>query len=157
MNVHELNESEYFMYALMNMDDHPMNKTWADIIDGSTVYVLRMIDNGVLFKDFQNHVNARILATKGFILKTPNLFGVECLCVNDPHDGSDIFGDLLNNYPMCCRFFYDGKMDRWTYVLYSSDKYEGDKADILSKAKMFGGGEYDGEVMFFSSFNVLEK
>lgn len=156
MNVHELKESEYFMYALMNMDDHPTNKAWADIIDGSTIYVMRMIDNGVLFKDFQNHINARILATKGFVLKTPNLFDVECLCVNDSHDGPGVFGDSLNKYPMCCRFFYDGKMDRWTYVLYSSDKSE-NKIDILSKAKLFNGGEYDGEVRFFSSSNVLEK
>lgn len=157
MDVHEIGASDHFMYALMGIDDNPMSDDWPRIIDGSTFYILEMVDHGVRFENFYNHINERITESNGFVLQTPNLFGVECLCVNTPHEGVEIFGDSFDKYPMCCRFFYNGKTNEWVYVLYASDNYEGDKVDILSKAKSLNGGKYDGNVMFFSSFNILEK
>lgn len=62
--------------------------------------------------------------------------GIKCLVCNEHLGDSHIFGEKINEYPMCVRFYYSGKDRKWKYSFYSSEN----GINVAEVAERFGGG-----------------
>lgn len=133
---HELDDTKYFSLGFqMEEDKTPTAKVWDNLIYSSNSReTYAYVNNGKLLWDYQTAQNNRNMRNAF----ESDVFGVKCLCLNG-YGNSRIFGDKFDEYPMVCRFNYDGSANKWRYSLFSSEKYS-EPTDVSVIAKTYGGG-----------------
>lgn len=133
---HEIEESKYFTLGFqLEEDKNPTAKVWDDLIYSSnSIEAYNYVNNGKLIWDYQNAMDKKSMRNAF----ESDVFGVKCLCLNG-YGNSRIFGDRFDEYPMVCRFNYDGSINKWRYSLYSSEQYS-EPADVSAIATSYGGG-----------------
>lgn len=137
--LHEIDETKYFCIAFqMEQDIAPYKKIWDDLIYGSEIHVYKYVNDGKLLWKYQESINMKNLSN-AFEYE---LLGHKCLCLNSCYGNSRIFGEKYNEYPMVCKFGYDGKIHMWRYTFYSSE-HRDDAVDVSTVAKEFGGGGHE--------------
>ena len=135
---HALPESKYFAVAFtMEESTKPMDdKFWTDLLYSTTGRMtVNMVNNGELAYKYQEHINQSTLKNA-----FEHVFdGIKTLCLNAPYGNSRIFCEKYDEYPMVCKFVYDGHIGKWRYTFYSNGKDENvDCAKIATK--YFNGG-----------------
>lgn len=134
---HDIEESRYFHIAFkMNSSKNPFDDVWNNLIYSSNQReTAAIVAKGKTLWDYQTAIDkANMINAFEY-----NLFGNKCLCLNSPHGNSDIFGDKFSEYPMVCKFGYDGSVGKWRYTFYSSEKCNC-WVDVSTIAAKFGGG-----------------
>ncbi len=135
---HSLEESKYFALSFNMLEDKsPTSDIWNDLIYSSTeMKTMQMVNEGLLLYRYQDSINHNALRN-AFEYE---IDGIKCLCLNAPFGNSRLFCEKYDEYPMVCKFSYDGNMGKWRYTFYSSDKRD-DAADCAAIAtKLFNGG-----------------
>lgn len=139
---HSLDESKYFALvfrSLPNEMTNPLNLDfWKEMLYASTPKrTMDLVDRGRMLFDYQDSIN-RSIVKNGFEY---DIAGIKCFCLNTPFGNSQIFCEKYDEYPMVCKFSYDGSIKKWRYTFYSNDKFK-DQVDCSEIARMFfaGGG-----------------
>lgn len=150
---HDLDNTKYFSLGFqMEEDKTPTAKVWDNLIYSSNSReTYAYVNNGKLLWDYQTIQNNRNMENAF----ESNVFGVKCLCLNG-YGNSRIFGDRFDEYPMVCRFNYDGSINKWKYSLYSSEKYS-ESADVSVIAKSYGGGGHRHAAAFMADEFIFGK
>lgn len=137
---HALEETKYFCIAFKSEEDkHPNSDIWNDLIYSSSQRkTFEYTNKGKIIIDYQTAID-KVNLEKAFESEVLNH---KCLCLNTANGNSSIFGDKIHEYPMVCRFSYDGSLHMWRYSFYSSEKYS-DWVDVELIARELGGGGHE--------------
>lgn len=137
---HDLEESKYFCMAFKSEEDkHPNSDIWNDLIYSSSQRkTFEYTNKGKIIMDYQTAID-KVNLEKAF---ESDVLNHKCLCLNTANGNSSIFGDKIHEYPMVCRFSYDGSLHMWRYSFYSSEKYP-DWVDVEQVARELGGGGHE--------------
>mgnify|MGYP006872971465 FL=1 len=152
---HSLEESKYFAMAF-NMEENKTpinNKLWDDLLYSSTQKkTIDMVQDGTLLYKYQASVDKENIhnAFEYYIA------GIRTLCLNTCYGNSRIFGEKIEEYPMVCKFSYDGSIGKWRYAFYSHSRY----ADNVDCAKIaseyFNGGGHKASAAGMLDNNFFE-
>lgn len=150
---HEIDESKYFCLAFqMEADKSPCNgDLWASLIYGnneriSSSYVI----DGKKLWTYQTSINMKTLSNAFETVFEDFYPGKKCLCLNNPYGNSRVFEEKFNEYPLVCKFHYNGKIGKWKYSFYSSEKNP-EAVDVSIIATAYGGGGHEHASGFISS------
>lgn len=152
--LHEIDETKYFCIAFqMEQDIAPYEEIWDKLIYGSEQRVYGYVNDGKLIYKYQESVDKKNMSSSFEY----DILGNQCLCLNTCccYGNSRIFGEKFEEYPMVCKFGYDGSIRKWRYTLYSSENRE-DSVDVETIAKKFGGGGHAHAAGFVLTYNLFE-
>lgn len=144
---HKFDDTKYFSLGFgMERDKTPTAKVWDNLIYSSNSReTYTYVNNGKLIWEYQSVQNEKNMRNAF----ESDVFGHKCLCLNG-YGNSRIFGDKFDEYPMVCRFNYDGSIDKWRYSLYSSTQYPDESVDVSVIAKEHGGGGHRNAAAFIA-------
>lgn len=101
--------------------------------DISSTTVQTIIERGLTVKRYLDEKYKQVCQEFGY---ESSIEGVKCYCVNSTGN-SWVFGKLIDNYPMCALYTYNGKSESYTISLYTNESSDVDCSKIAEK---FGGG-----------------
>lgn len=134
---HDLENTKYFNVAFsMEENKHPASEIWDNLVYSSTQRNVEILVNkGKMLWDYQTSLNQ-----KGLINSFEHeIEGIKTLCLNVAAGNSRVFCEKFDEYPMVCKFAYDGSVGKWRYTFYSSENNE-NWVDVSTIATKFGGG-----------------
>lgn len=133
---HEHEETKYFAMGLtMEKYKNPFDEIWKDLLYSSTeIKTLEILQKGEVIFEYQEQQNENAVKYNSFVSKALDPEH-ECLCLNSIGGNSRLFGDKFAEYPVVCKFGYDG--NEWFYTIYSNEQSPVDCAEL---AKRYGGG-----------------
>ena len=106
----------------------------------------KIIEEGKTAVKYRDMYCGELRSTFGFETK---IGGQNAYALNAYRFGSQGFGNLVKEYPVCIAFIYDGK--QFTVSLYS------ETVDVSAIAKSFGGGGHKGAAGFICSVLPFSK
>lgn len=146
---HEIENTKYFSIGFQSVSDEdkaPVSSIWDDLIYSSNQReASRFVNEGKIIWAYQE-VQYKNNLKNSFVTY---IFGEKCLCLNTCQGNSRIFCEKFDEYPMVCKFGYDGSIGKWRYTFYSSDKID-NAVDVSVIAKRYGGGGHRGAAAFIS-------
>ena len=136
---HSLEESKYFALtfkSLPNEMTNPLNLDfWKEMLYApNPKRTLDLVDRGRMLFDYQDSINHYILKN-GFEYE---IAGIKTFCLNTPFGNSQIFCEKYDEYPMVCKYSYDGNIGKWRYTFYSNGKDP--DVDCAEIARLFFNG-----------------
>lgn len=140
-----LHNTQEFMYGMSTLEYQPLNNIWNMLIyehynhKDEAVLVNSIIDDGFVVRKYINNVNKEFC--KNYAYET-ELEGNKCIVVNKKDCGSLVFGELVEQYPMCMVWSFDGEC--YQYSIYSSNK----NIACNKIAEKYGGGGHKGAAGF---------
>lgn len=63
-----------------------------------------------------------------------------------------MFNSIRENYDLCCKFSYDGSIQKWTYFFVSG---KDNAVDVSEVAKHFGGGGHAAAASCQTPYNIF--
>lgn len=143
--------SDFFKLGMDTIEHEPLCPIWYDLIKiKSTVatdMILNIVFKGEIIKSYIDNNYKYIRESIGY---ESELDGIKTFVVN-MEGNSWIFGDLINKYPMCALFTFDG--EKYVYSIYS----DGKQIDCSKVAARYGGGGHPGASGFSSTELLLKK
>lgn len=136
----QIPESGAFHIGLKLYDTHPTSETWRTII------AEEIVERGKTCIQFRDAYCKNLVKDYGF---ETEILGVKAFACNQYRFGSQGFGNLMNEYPICISFIFNGT--KYIYGLYSNDP----KIDCAEICKKFGGGGHKGAAGFISKELVI--
>ena len=139
---HSLEESKYFAIAFNSVsseEKNPYNDFWRELLYRTIPQkTMEMVNNGRMLYDYQDMVNHQVLHN-GFEY---DIAGVKTFCLNTPNGNSRIFCEKYDEYPMVCKFSYDGSINKWRYTFYSNGKDPNVDCGEIARLFFAGGGHH---------------
>jgi oligoribonuclease NrnB/cAMP/cGMP phosphodiesterase (DHH superfamily) len=140
--ANQFKESQAFASGFaLEQDRGPCEKVWQELLyeNGGSV-IVKYINNGEIINSYQRNINKRVLHNAFEV----EIDGIKTLALNTTYGNSLIFGEKYGEYPMVCKFSYDGSIKKWRYTFYSHEQYK-DTVDCSEIAKKyFNGGGHRG-------------
>lgn len=134
--LHDIDETKYFCIAFqLEPEKAPYEEIWNTLIYGSEFLVFQYINDGKMYWKYQEVMNEKNL-WNAFEYE---IEGHTCLCLNSNYGNSRIFCEKFHEYPMVCKFGYDGQAGVWRYTFYSSE-HNHEAVDVSVIASHLGGG-----------------
>ena len=133
---HEITATMAFHYGFsLEADKHPMNKMWSDLLYNQSHYEItkQYVEPGQYILRYNKNRFAQLMKHS----HVSEICGIKCLCVNTADRSSQVFGQLIKEYPAVCAYSYDGERNMWKY---SFDSDEGSDVDVSKICETFGGG-----------------
>ena len=124
--------TEYFKCYLDSVDHSPFSRIWDEISHSITPDddIRNRVNAGLSIRNYMKMHYSDYLNKNGY---EATIEGYKALVVN--HDGNSwIFGNKMNEYDICAKWFFDGNVYRYTLFTNSAD------IDVLKIAKKFNGG-----------------
>lgn len=140
-----LHNTQEFKYGMETFDYHPLCKIWEQLIsehydcDDNLSFVHSIIDNGFVVKKYIDNINKEYCEKYAY---ETELEGNKCIVVNKKDCGSLVFGELVEQYPMCMVWSFDGEY--YQYSIYSSNE----NIACNKIAEKYGGGGHKGAAGF---------
>lgn len=100
--------------------------------DYTNNFLKNILKSGKVIYEYDKNHNKELLDSYSFEF---NINGINTLCMNG-YGSSLVFGDKFNDYNMVCLFRYNGRLNKYTYSIYSKK----DGANCQQIAESFGGG-----------------
>ena len=153
---HEIDGTEEFHLAFGAVDDkHPLSYIWNEIIDGPSMMLHEnYIKPGIAIKQYMEaqyqHEMKRSFVKDDVFLDEDSGDPIQCLFLNWTGNAK-VFGDEINNHPMACLYFYDGRSNSWKYQLRSHN----DGVDVEKIAASYGGGGHKHAAGFQLDSNIV--
>jgi hypothetical protein len=137
-----LPEAKFFTCAfLMEEDKSPTSTLWDEVLYSERTKLRNMVSDGEVIFRYETDKNASLM-NKSF---EHEICGHTCLCINAIQGNSRIFGDEFNEYPIVCKFGYDGYNNQWVYSFYTNEDSSVDASNVVQTlgaqyhADSFGG------------------
>lgn len=128
-----LSDTTAFHYGFIDEEKDPCADIWIQLFTQERFTIAPMIKDGnatVAVYDYQN----KIALKKGFVKK---INGIECFATNSTSGDCRMFNSIKDEYPMFCKFSYDGSIEKWCYFFVSG---KNDEVDVSEIARFYGGG-----------------
>lgn len=147
-NAPELqNDSDAFKLGIDDLSEHgPVDEVWINLYNESinglvtAKTINSIITVGNTIKHYIDSSNAEQLRTCSY---ERIIGGYRCLIMNR-RSNSWVFGDMINEYPLVCVWFYNGTC--YSYSLFTSHA----SVDCGAIAESYGGGGHSGAAGFKS-------
>lgn len=123
-----------------------INRFW--IYNASDANIQKLCANGEVIKRYNEIENAKRVKSNSF---EAFIRGKKALILN-AYGNSLTFGDNIDKYDLVCVYSYNGKLDRFTYSIYSNKP----EIDCASIATRFGGGGHKGAAGFSSKYTLFK-
>lgn len=128
-----LSDTVPFHYGFADeADKSPCADIWMRLFTQERFTITPMIQKGNAFTSIYGKENKRGIE-HGFETK---ILGYRCFATNSTSGDCRMFNDIRESYDLCCKFSYDGSIQKWTYFLVSGNG----SVDVSEVAKHFGGG-----------------
>jgi oligoribonuclease NrnB/cAMP/cGMP phosphodiesterase (DHH superfamily) len=121
---------------LWNQSPLGEGNVWDCLFQESHVWQ-KIIEEGKTAAKYRNMYCSELRNAFGFVTE---IGGQKAYALNAYRFGSQAFGSMMKEYPVCIAFIYDGK--QFTVSLYS------ETVDVSEIAKQFGGGGHKGAAGF---------
>lgn len=112
--------------------NNPCSKEWAALLNKERITIPPIVNAGYNIIGYRDAQYKRI-CEHGF---EATICGVDCYVVNTPYGDSKLFGDKIDEYPMCVMYRYSGKYKKYKLEFRSGDN----GIDVSEVAKALGGG-----------------
>ncbi len=113
-------------------DKSPCADVWMHLFTQERFTIGPMVQKGNIFSSIYEKLNKNGIE-HGF---ETTLCGHKCFATNTTAGDVKMFNSIRENYDVCCKFSYDGSIQKWTYFLVSGNG----SVDVSEIAKKFGGG-----------------
>jgi oligoribonuclease NrnB/cAMP/cGMP phosphodiesterase (DHH superfamily) len=153
---HSLEESKYFALTFKSIEPEekkPLNlQFWKELLYAAIPKkTLEMIDRGRMLYDYQMSIY-KCVVKNGFEYE---IGGIKSFVVNCPFGNSELFGDKYDEYPMVCKYSYDGQIKKWRYTFYSNCKDPNVDCGEIARL-FFAGGGHQGSAGGMLEYNYFE-
>ena len=130
-----LPDSVPFHYGFsVEKDKSPCAEIWMKLFTQPRFTILPIIDTGNAYVAIYDRENKAGIA-RGF---ETEIDGVKCFASNTTSGDCRMFNSIKDQYPMFCKFSYDGSIEKWTYFFIGGEGPDG--VDVSEIAKKYGGG-----------------
>lgn len=129
-----LADSVPFHYGFADeVDKSPCADVWMHLFTQERFTITPIIQRGNAFTSIYEKDN-KCAIKHGF---ETELLGHKCFATNSTCGDCRMFNEIRENYDLCCKFSYDGSIQKWTYFFVSG---KDNALDVSEVAKHFGGG-----------------
>lgn len=129
-----LADSVPFHYGFADeVDKSPCADVWMHLFTQERFTITPIIQRGNAFTSIYEKDNKRAIK-HGFEC---TILGHKCFATNSTSGDCRMFNSIRENYDLCCKFSYDGSIQKWTYFFVSG---KDGALDVSEVAKHFGGG-----------------
>ena len=147
-----LSDSVPFHYGFADeADKSPCADIWMQLFTQERFTIAPMIQKGNAFTSIYERENKQGIA-RGFEAK---ICGVRCFASNTTAGDCRMFNSIKDQYPMFCKFSYDGSIQKWTYFFAAGEGE--DAVDVSKIAKFYGGGGHQKAAGAQTPFNIFDK
>ena len=147
-----LADSVPFHYGFADeVDKTPCADIWIQLFTQERFTITPMIQKGNVFTSIYERENKQGIA-RGFEAK---ICGVRCFASNTTAGDCRMFNSIKDQYPMFCKFSYDGSIQKWTYFFAAGEGE--DAVDVSEIAKFYGGGGHAKAAGAQTPFNIFDK
>lgn len=133
------------------VDKTPCADIWMQLFTQERFTIAPMIQKGNAFTSIYERENKEGIA-RGFEAK---ICGVRCFASNTTAGDCRMFNSIKDQYPMFCKFSYDGSIQKWTYFFAAGEGE--DAVDVSEIAKFYGGGGHAKAAGAQTPFNIFDK
>ena len=139
-----------FHYGFLDEEKDPCADIWMQLFTQERFTITPIIQKGngyAAVYDYQNKIGLK----KGFLTK---IQGIECFATNTTSGDCRIFNSIKEEYPMFCKFSYDGSIEKWCYFFVTG---KGDEVDVSKIAAHYGGGGHKKAAGAQTDINIFNK
>ena len=111
----------------------PCATIWMQLFTQERFTITPIINEGNVFTSIYERDNKRAL-DHGF---ETTLLGYKCFAVNSTSGDCRMFNPIRQNYDLCCKFSFDGSIQKWIYFFVSG---KDNALDVCELARKFDGG-----------------
>ena len=115
------------------VDKSPCADIWMQLFTQQRFTINPMIQKGDTYTSIYEKENKRGIA-EGFETTVCN---IKCFATNSTSGDCRMFNSIKDQYPMFCKFWYEGSIQKWKYFFVSG---QDGSVDVSEIAKKFGGG-----------------
>ena len=146
-----LPDSIPFHYGFADESDKsPCADIWIQLFTQERFTIAPIIQKGNAFTSIYERDNKRGV-DHGFECK---LNGYSCFATNSTSGDCRMFNSIRENYDLCCKFSYDGSIQKWIYFFVSG---KDGALDVSEVAKQFGGGGHAAAAGCQTTYNIFDN
>lgn len=147
-----LAESVPFHYGFADeADKSPCADIWLQIFTQERFTITPIIQKGNAFTSIYERENKRGIE-RGFVTK---ICGTTCFATNSTSGDCRMFNSIKDQYPMFCKYSYDGSIQKWVYFFAAGEGE--DAVDVSKIAKFYGGGGHQKAAGAQTPFNIFDN
>jgi oligoribonuclease NrnB/cAMP/cGMP phosphodiesterase (DHH superfamily) len=144
-----LADSVPFHYGFADeVDKSPCADVWMHLFTQERFTITPIIQRGNAYTSIYERDNKRGIA-HGFETK---ILGNSCFATNSTSGDCRMFNEIKEKYDICCKFSYDGSIQKWIYFFVSG---KDNAVDVSEVAKHFGGGGHALAAGCQTTFNIF--
>lgn len=131
-------------------DKSPCADIWIELFTKERFTITPMIQKGNAFTSIYENENKRGVK-HGFECK---LHGYSCFATNSTSGDCRMFNSIRDQYDVCCKFSYDGSIQKWVYFFVSG---KDNAVDVSELAKFYGGGGHAAAAGCQTTYNIFDN
>jgi hypothetical protein len=129
-----LSDTIPFHYGFSDeIDKSPCADIWMQLFTQERFTITPIIQRGNAYTSIYERDN-KLGIGHGFEC---TILGHKCFATNSTSGDCRMFNSIREKYDLCCKFSYDGSIQKWTYFFVSG---KDNAVDVSEVAKHFGGG-----------------